>query len=107
MKLSNQEMYTTNFPLNKENFRNLLEVYKEGGGYQYEYGSLLGFDPGQLDSAVALGKLEEFLTMPLLNGKLYSLDASEYLDEFYQKGLTTAEECAQKIQGRAEIWLNE
>lgn len=107
MKLSNQEMYTTNFPLNKGNFQNLLEVYKEGGGYQYEYGSLLGFDPGQLDSAAALEKLEEFLTLPLLNGKLYSLDAGEYLGEFYQKGLTTPEECAAKIQGRAEIWLNE
>ena len=45
--------------------------------------------------------------MPLLNGKLYSLDAGEYLEEFYQKGLTTPEECAEKIQGRAEIWLNE
>ena len=107
MKLSNQEMYTTNFPLSKGNFQNLLEVYKEGGGYQYEYGSLLGFDPGQLDSAAALEKLEEFLALPLLNGKLYSLDAGEYLEEFYQKGLTTPEECAEKIQGRAEIWLNE
>lgn len=107
MKLSNKEMYTTNFPLNKENFRNLLEVYKEGDGYQYEYGSQLGFDPSQLDSTIALEKLEEFLALPLLNGKLYSLDAGEYLDEFYKKGLTTAEECAQKIQGRAEIWLNE
>ena len=107
MQFSNQEMYTTNFPLNKKNFQGLLEVYKEGGGYQYEYGRLLGFDPGQLDSTAALERLESFLSLPLVNGKLYSLDAGEYLEEFYVQKLTSAEECAAKIQGRAEIWLNE
>ncbi len=107
LQLSNQEMYTTNFPLNKQNFQGLLEVYKEGGGYQYEYGRLLGFDPGRLDSAAALERLESFLSLPLVNGKLYSLDAGEYLEEFYVQKLTSAEECAAKIQGRAEIWLNE
>ena len=37
----------------------------------------------------------------------YNVDVQDYLDEYYVNELTTAEECAQKIQGRAEIWLNE
>ena len=37
----------------------------------------------------------------------YNVDVQEFLDEYYVNGLITAEECADKIQGRAEIWLNE
>ena len=54
-----------------------------------------------------LADLDEILSYPLVPVDYYNVDVQDYLDEFYKNGLTTAEECAQKIQGRAEIWLQE
>ena len=51
--------------------------------------------------------MDEYLSMGLVNRKLYSPDVQEYLDEFYNSCLTTAEQCAEKIQGRVDIWLHE
>lgn len=62
MELSHQKDVHLQQARNKGNFRGLLEVYQEAGGY---------------------------------------------LDESYQKGLTTPEEWADTIQARAGIWLNE
>ena len=45
--------------------------------------------------------------MPLVNGKTHVIDMSEYLTEFYDSKLTTPEQCAEKIQGRMDIWLHE
>ena len=51
--------------------------------------------------------MDEIVGMdPVSLGK-YRVGVQDYLDEFYVNGLTTAEECAEKIQGRTEIWLNE
>ena len=42
-----------------------------------------------------------------MNSGIYSLNMDDYLDEYFVQELTTAEECAQNIQGRMDIWLNE
>ena len=61
----------------------------------------------EVDGQAMEDLMDEILTMdPVSMGK-YNLDLDDYLDEYYVNELTTAEECAQKIQGRAEIWLNE
>ena len=107
IRLANNQLYTLNIPLNKENYALLVDAINQGEGYLYRYGKMQGAAMNEYDSQAGLAKLEEFLSLPLINGKLYGLDVDEYLEEFYEQKLTTAEECAQKIQGRAEIWLNE
>lgn len=107
LELPNKDIFTYYFPLNKQNFMKQMEVYSEGGGHQYRYMAMLGKPMGRFDGKLALEKLEGFLSLPLIPRKLYSIDAKEYLEEFYIQKLITAEECAEKIQGRAEIWLNE
>ncbi len=47
------------------------------------------------------------MALPLINSKVYVIDMNEYLTEFYDNKLTTPEQYAEKIQGRAYIWLNE
>ena len=54
-----------------------------------------------------MDKVNEIFSLPLVNLNSYGVDVQEYLDEFYVNELITAEQCAEKIQGRAEIWLNE
>lgn len=54
-----------------------------------------------------MDKVNEIFSLPLVNLNSYGVDVQEYLDEFYVNELTTAEQCAEKIQDRAEIWLNE
>ena len=63
------------------------------------------FEP--FDVEVLTDQLNEIFSLPLVNLNSYGIDVQEYLDEFYINELTTAEQCAEKIQNRAEIWLNE
>lgn len=107
MELSNGEMATYYFPLHKKNFTRLMEAFSGGGGHQYRYMAMMGSPMGRFGGELALEKLEGYLSLPLISGKLYGIDADEYLDEFYVQKLLSAEQCAEKIQGRAEIWLNE
>ena len=60
-----------------------------------------------LDIDLVTDKVNEIFSLPLVNLNSYGVNVQEYLDEFYVNELTTAEQCAEKIQGRAEIWLNE
>lgn len=84
----------------------MAKYVAEGNAYA---SSLSGY-PGNfsgIDPEALLEKIEEILTLNPVYADAYNVDVQEYLDEFYVNGLTTAEECAEKIQGRTEIWLNE
>lgn len=75
---------------------------------QPEYNNLGWYwvsDPAPEAMSAALDRL---LSVPLINAKLYNMeDVNGYLDEFLVHRLTTAEQCAQKLQEQAYIWLNE
>ena len=98
--------YCNGIPVNRAMYRQMAEDmpnYVKGDGtvgfalYQFE----------KVDGQAMENLMDEILTMaPVSIGK-YNLDVDDYLEEFYVNELTTAEECADKIQARAEIWLNE
>lgn len=72
-------------------------------------GFVIGY-PGaypDIDPDALVAEMDRILSHNPVCMDFYPLDVQDYLDEFYKNGLTTAEECAQKIQGRAEIRLNE
>ncbi len=95
--------YTVHLPLSKMNLYYYLQDLAENGttglgmGYQFE--------PFNIDDVI--DRVNEIFSLPLVNLNSYDVDVQEYLDEFYVNELITAEQCAEKIQGRAEIWLNE
>ncbi len=100
--------YTARLPINKKNFRKQMEFCRTSGMmYQTSDFYLDDFQQESLDVEFATQKLDEFLSMPLVNSKTHVIDMSEYLDEFYNSKLTTPEQCAEKIQGRVDIWLHE
>ena len=80
-----------------------------GAGIQADIKTMLANGVYAMSAVTALTaqKMDEYLSMGLVNRKLYSPDVQEYLDEFYNSGLTTAEQCAEKIQSRVDIWLHE
>ena len=93
-------------PVNKSNYGRIAEESVEqvkfvnGNGYE-----VLDFEPVNGEEIVAF--MDEVLSHSPVNIGKYNVDVQEFLDEFYVNGLITAEECADKIQGRVEIWLNE
>ena len=98
--------YCNGIPVNRAMYRLMAEdmpnyVKSEGtvgfALYQFE----------EVDGQAMEGLMDNILAMAPVSLGTYNLDVGDYLDEFYVNGLTTAEECAGKIQGRAEIWLNE
>ena len=95
--------YTSDLPLSKTNlYYNLKDLVENGNtGLIINY----QFEPFDRDSI--MDNVNEIFSLPLVNLNSYGVDVQEYLDEFYINELTTAEQCAEKIQGRAEIWLNE
>ena len=99
-------LYSQNAPLNKKNFALLAEEFSTVPG-TIGYEQLVGKTGKEIDGEALAQKMDEHLSMGLVNRKLYSPDVQEYLDEFYNSGLTTAEQCAEKIQGRVDIWLHE
>ena len=78
---------STAIPLNKSNYGRMAEE-------SVEQVKIVAFMDGVLSHS------------PVNTGK-YNVDVQEFLDEYYVNELITAEECADKIQGRVEIWLNE
>lgn len=97
--------YTEYLPIHKKNLRGMVEYLPmfvqtlNCVGYPY-------FDPVDVDKVV--GEIERVLgSYELVNSRVYSLDMDDYLDEYFVQELITAEECAKKIQGRTDIWLNE
>lgn len=93
-------------PVNKANYCKMADdlptFVKSGFVYEYLFNE---FDP--VDGEELLKSMEEILTMKPTNPGKYNVDVQDYLDEFYINELTTPEQCAEKVQGRAEIWLNE
>ena len=93
-------------PVNKPNYGRMAEESVEqvkfvnGNGYE-----VLDFEPVNGEEIVAF--MDEVLSHSPVNIGKYNVDVQEFLDEYYVNELITAEECADKIQGRAEIWLNE
>ena len=95
--------YTHRLPISKTNLYYHLQDLAEDGttGLAMTY----QFEPFDVDAVT--DQLNEILSLPLVNLNAYGFDVQDYLDEFYVHELTTAEQCAKKIQGRAELWLNE
>lgn len=93
-------------PVNKPNYGRMAEEsveqvkYVNGNGFE-----ILDFEPVNGEEIVAF--MDEVLSHSPVNIGKYNVDVQEFLDEYYVNELITAEECADKIQGRAEIWLNE
>lgn len=97
-------MYTNYIPLNKKTFQSAMKHVAEKG----VQGTALGYSTfSPVDAQALTAKVEQIVSLPTVNTDLYSIDVEEFLNDFYAKGLTTAEQCAAKLQGRAEIWLNE
>ena len=98
--------YTWNIPTNRANWEQMVQRISDGIGFgTSNSGVSSNFNGADVDQVLA--DLDEVLSYPLVPVDYYNVDVQDYLDEFYKNGLTTAEECAEKIQGRAEIWLNE
>lgn len=101
--LGSRQRYTSDIPLSKTNFGNCVTNLSENG-----ISGIVAppqFDSLKLEDMVAA--LEEILAFPLVNADAYGVDVQEILDEFYIHALTTPDQCAKKLQDRADIWLNE
>ena len=96
--------YTRNLPINKRNFSLTMEGFPEvlKRGVSLGRGAL-----GPVDGELLAEKVEQALALELIDSRQYGVDVGDYLEEYYEKGLTTAEQCAKKVQDRAEIWLGE
>ncbi len=101
--LGNPCHYTNDLPLSKTNLYYSLEDLVENGNN----GCIVNYQFEPFDIVAVIDQLNEIFSLPLVNLNSYNVDVQEYLDEFYINELTTAEQCAEKIQGRSEIWLNE
>jgi len=100
------DLYTQRIPINKKNFVHQMDFLRtDGRAYTGSYYS--GYEQKYIDPEICAKKLDEFLGMPLVNSKTHVIPMNDYLSEFYDNKLTTPEQCAEKIQGRAYIWLNE
>lgn len=100
----NNWSYTHEIALNKNTFSKMAvdapETIKRVGVAGYAK-----FEP--VDGDALKKTVEQALAQKTVNDKLYGVDAEEIFDEFYVQGIIGAEECAKKIQDRAEIWLGE
>lgn len=103
---SGSDFFTWDIPINAKNFSKLVNAMKNSPQTYVEERNC-GYKSDKIDGEVSAQKLDEFMALPLINSKAYVIDMSEYLTEFYDSKLTTPEQCAEKIQGRAYIWLNE
>lgn len=102
-----QHYYThSGIPVTRSNYRKIMEDAPEDlsrlGAAGLEH---LHFDP--VDGADMEAYMDELLTNDPVDLGKYNIDLQDYLDEFYINELTTPEQAAEKIQGRAYIWLNE
>ncbi|MBS6183227.1 MAG: extracellular solute-binding protein [Erysipelotrichaceae bacterium] len=105
MELGSPCDYTFRIPLNKTTFQNMLEDINLKNGY---HGLAVGYgDFKTVDQEGMTEMMDRILNRPIVNIDLYSVDVDDILQEFYVNGLTTAQQCAEKLQDRATIWLNE
>ncbi|MBS6183325.1 MAG: extracellular solute-binding protein [Erysipelotrichaceae bacterium] len=104
MDLGSPMRYTDFIPLNKTTFQNILEDFRLNGCY----GSMIGYSGFDTVDPVGMTEMmDRVLDRSIVNIDLYGVDMDEILQEYYVNGLTTAEQCAEKLQNRATIWLNE
>ena len=96
-------MYTSDIPISKTNFQNNLKYYAQNG----DGNNIVVYDLDSVNADAVTNKLEQVLSLPLVNSGTYGIDVQEFLDEYYVNGLGTAEQCAKKIQERVTIWLHE
>lgn len=98
--------YADGLPVNKANFVKMMEdapTYLQGAGIM----DYAGMEFAPVDGVQLKEKMEGILSLAPVDLGKYNLDLQDYLDEFYINGLTTPQQAAEKIQGRAYIWLNE
>lgn len=109
LQFENGQSYTNGIPIHKKNAEAI--VANSGHAWQGDpsFAGLEEWLAVPVDGGEAIGRMEEMLaSAKLANGRLYSMEGSgEILAEYYENGLSTAQQCADKLQGRAEIWLNE
>lgn len=96
--------YTKSIALNKKNFMTAAERLPKTIEETYIPG-YANIEP--VDGVLLLERLERILELELINADQYGVDIMQFLNEYYINELTTAEQCAKKIQNRAEIWLGE
>ncbi len=98
--------YADGLPVNKANFAKMAEdapAYLQGA----EIMDYAGMEFESVDGEQLKEKMEALLSAAPVDMGKYNIDLQDYLDEFYINELTTPEQAAEKIQGRAYIWLNE
>lgn len=109
LQFENGQSYTNGIPIHKKN----AEAIVKNSGHAWQgdpsFTGLEEWLTAPVDGGEAVDKMEEMLaSVELVNGRLYSMEGSgEILAEYYENGLSTAQQCAEKLQGRAYIWLNE
>ena len=98
--------YTRYFPINRYNLATMAEDVTNGEGL----GSTNApFDTGifGMDPQLYIDAVEELFTGPMVPVEYYEIDTQEFIDEMILQHFITPEECAEKIQGRATLQLNE
>ena len=100
------------FPLAKQNLAAYGEVYAKAAVYQKTHESIKGFDPTTMDSAVPEGlfsQLEQVFSNYTLGDTLGRVGdiLSPVLQQYYDTDTLSAQECAEELQGKVEIWLSE
>lgn len=98
--------YTPFFPINRYNLGTMAEDVSNGEGL----GSTNApFDTGifGMDPQLYIDAVEELFTGPMVPMEYYEIDTQEFIDEMILQHFITPEECAEKIQGRATLQLNE
>ena len=98
--------YTPYFPINRYNLATMAEDVTNGEGL----GSTSApFDTGifGMDPQLYIDAVEELFTGPMVPVEYYEIDTQEFIDEMILQHFITPEECAEKIQGRATLQLNE
>lgn len=94
-------------PVNRANFIKMAEEMPE---YIQNNFSAPGYERlqyGQLNGKEMEMYMDCLLENDPVNLGKYSVDLQDYLDEYYLYGLSTPDQAAKKMQGRAYIWLNE
>lgn len=100
-RIKGGNVFTTGIPLNKKNLSLLARTLK-GDAYHYAYERMLGHIMNKYDPDLTMKRVEAYLSMPLVNVKLYSFDTGTALKNFYKEGTISAEQCAKEIQMIAE-----
>ncbi len=98
--------YTSNISVNRANWERMVQRVSDGIGFGSTIAGVAS-NYNEIDMDQVLMDLDEVLSYPLVPVDYYNVDVQDYLDEFYVNELTTTEECAKRIQGRTEIWMNE